>query len=285
MLSCYTTNLLGHLRRDTAGIDEEFIRAIKLSVRIDLDDSDLEFTQHSRIGPQLGYRSADTWKAAREGLLHELEQCDDVIAVANTRNLPWCPACKLEDVPHWIRICEQRNFQWRVIDEFSAVLPQGEQFPYDCWVNDDELAAMLTPLPPLSSELRSRDIHALGETSITPTYNTYRWLGRGIDDRAEHVGIWISGNDALLYLAKRFAHEPGLLRRYNQDLWAASRHHQYRFASDSALAAAWGELPRTLNFALQSAERGRPRPTLIEQAFENISSLTIALEETSQCRM
>lgn len=282
MLSCYTTNLIGHLRRDTPGIEDEFAQAINLSVRTDLEDGALAFTQHRRVGPLLGYSTSDTWETARKGLLEEFERNHDVIAVASTRNLPWSPTYGVEDVPHWIRLSERRGNQWRVIDEFSAVLPQGEQHPYDGWVNDEELAKMLTPLPQLTCELRNRDVHALGDTSNAPAPDCYRWLARGVDDRADHGGQWVEGAAALRYLAERFAQDPDLLRRHAQDLWAASRHYQYRFAQNASVSSAWGELPRTLSFALQSADRGRPRPALITHAFEHIVSSTLTKEGASQ---
>lgn len=282
MLSCYTTNLIGHLRRDNPAIEEEFAQAVNLSVCTDLCSGVLAFSQHRRVGPLLGYRSSSTWGVARKGLLEELERHNDVIAVASTKNLSWSPTYGAEDVPHWIRLSDRRGNQWRVIDEFSAVLPQGEQHPYDDWVNDEVLAVMLSPLPALAPEVQNRDVHALGDTADVPAVGCYRWLARGVDNRAAHSGQWVEGTAALRYLAERFVEDIDLLRRHAEDLWAASRHHQYRFALDATVSAAWGELPRSLRFAIQSADRGRPRPAVIAHAFEQILSSTLALEASSR---
>jgi len=281
VLSCYTTNLVGHLRRENPSIEREFACAVNLSVRTDLPDGMLAFTQHHRIDSSLGYRGASTWGEARDELIAEFKRYGDVLAVANTRNLPWSPTYRSgsEDIPHWIRLTDQTGRRWRVTDEFNALLPQGEQHPHDDWVDDRELCAMLTPLPPLPPEIHYRDIHALGDTLDVPPPHCYRWLARCFGDSPPHSGRWIMGTTATLrYLAGRFTEDLDALRRHTEDLWAAGRHHQYRFAHNDAVSTAWGELSRSLRFAIQSADRGRPRPTLVCRAFEQILSSTSALE-------
>lgn len=282
MLSCYTTNLIGHLRRDNPGVALEFEAAVELAVRTDLPGGALAFSQHRRIDPGLGYRSATTWEETRGELLAEFERYGDVLAVASTRNLSWCPSYGAEGTPHWIRLAGHREGRWLVVDEFDALLPHGEQHPHTDWADDRELRAMLTPLPPLRPEVHLRDVYALGEAIRVPPPHSYRWLSRTGDDSTIHSGQWIRGTiPALRLLSERFAEDIGGLRVHTDDLWAAGRHHQYRFAHDDAVTAAWGELSRSLTFAVQSADRGRPRPTLITRAFDQVISATSTTLEVS----
>jgi hypothetical protein len=283
VLSCYTTNLIGHLRRENPRVDAEFATAVELAVRTDLPGGVLAFSQHRRIDPGLGYRSATTWEDTKGELLAEFEHHGDVLAVASTRNLPWSPSHGAEDTPHWIRLTDRRGDLWLVVDEFDALLPHGEQHPYEDWAGDRELRAMLTPLPPLPPEVHHRDVHALGDAVRVPPPHSFRWLSCSGDGTTVRSGQWIRGTTAALrHLSERFAEDIGALRGHTEDLWAAGRHHQYRFAHDDAVTAAWGELSRSLRFAIQSADRGRPRPTLITRAFEQVISATSTLEVSPQ---
>ncbi|WP_186156456.1 hypothetical protein [Burkholderia gladioli] len=280
MLSCYTTNLIAHLERDDPSIPQQFASAIELSVRVDLDEGQLAFLQHGPVGPRLGYRAATTWSDARRGLANELDRYGSALAVASTRNLPWSPAHGIEDAPHWIRLQSREGERWRVVDAFEALLPHGEQCPFDAWVDDDALHGLLAPLPSLPDHLQARDAHALGTVEEVPPAGQFRWLSHDADTRVTRTGEWIDGTDAALrYLSRRFVDELDTLRRHAEDLWAASRHHQYRFAQQPAVNAAWGELARSLRFAIQSAERGKPRPSLIALAFEQILHATPDTQE------
>ncbi len=200
--------------------------------------------------------------------------------MASTRNLPWSPAHGIEDTPHWIRLQGREGARWHVVDAFDALLPHGEQRPFDAWLDDDALRALLAPLPPLPAHVQARDAHALGAVEQVPPPGQFRWLSHDADTRVGRTGEWIDGTDeALRYLSRRFVDELDTLRRHTEDLWAASRHHQYRFAHLPAVSAAWGELARSLRFAIQSAERGRPRPSLIALAFEQILHATTDTKE------
>ena len=282
MLSCYTTNLVAHLRRVDPSIEGRFAAAVALSVRLDADGGRLAFLQHRPVGPALGYGSAATWYEARRGLADECGRRGEVLAVANTRNLPWCPGYGIQDTPHWIRLTAFDGAQWHVVDGFEAVLPLGEQRPFDAWASDEELRSLLTPLPPLEGHVQARDVHALGAAERVPEPGRYRWLAQDADTRIARSGEWIDGTvEALRYLQRRLATDPDTLRFHAEDLWAASRHHQYRFADQPGVGAAWGELPRALSYALQSAERGRPRPTLIAQSLERIIDASSLASETA----
>ncbi|KGW74904.1 putative azicU10 [Burkholderia pseudomallei MSHR2990] len=280
MLSCYTTNLIAHLGRADPSIERQFASAVALSVRVDLDGGRLAFLQHGPVGPRLGYRAATTWGDARRGLEVELDRYGGALAVASTRNLPWSPAHGIEDTPHWIHLQGRESGRWRVVDAFDALLPHGEQRPFDAWVDDDALRALLAPLPRLPDHVQARDAHALGAVDQVPPAGQFRWLSHDADTRIARAGEWIDGTDAALhYLSRRFVDELDTLRRHAEDLWAASRHHQYRFSHQPAVSAAWGELARSLRFAIQSAERGRPRPSLIALAFEQILHATSDTQE------
>ncbi|KGD55089.1 AMP-binding enzyme family protein [Burkholderia pseudomallei] len=239
MLSCYTTNLIAYLGRADPSIERQF--AVSLSVRVDLDGGRLAFLQHGSVGPRLGYRAATTWGDARRGLEAELDRYGGALAVASTRNLPWSPAHGIEDTPHWIQVQGRESGRWRMVDAFDALLPHGEQRPFDAWVDDDTLHALLAPLPALPDHVQARDAHAFGAVDQVPPASQFRWLSHDADTRIARAGEWIDGTDATLhYLSRRFVGEIDTLRCHAEDLWAASRHHQYRFSHQPAVSAAWG---------------------------------------------
>lgn len=270
MLSCYTTNLVDCLRPEQPDVDRRFAEAVALSVRVDRPDV-VAFTHHAPVDPRLGYRSAGDWAGAAAGLREELADAGRVLAVANTRNLPWAPPSD-EDVPHWVLVTDRADGRWLVVDGFEALLPHGEQRPYRGWFDDDALRELLAPLPPLRPEVHNRDVHALGVPVAVPEPGRYRWLSRrDVPPPLPLEGRWVTGTEAALrYLAEHVAGDPAALGRHAEDLWAASRHHQFKHAGDPEAAAAWAELPRAVRFAVQSAERGRPRPALVVRAFEEV---------------
>lgn len=281
MLSCYTANLLGHLRCSDSDIDATFASAVELAVRTDLPDGVLAFTQHRRVDPGLGYRAADSWHETKAALTDELARYGDVIVVGSTRNLPWCPGRGVRDVSHWFRLADHRGRQWLVVDDFDAVLPDGRQRPVRTWVTDAELNALLTPLPPLPVELRHRDAYALGVRLRVPEPERYRWLSRhNVLAPPPTLGRWVHGTAAALgFVAQRLVEDPATMRRHADDLWAASRHHQFRWAGNGPVVTAWAGLARSVRFAVESAARGRPRPTLVTRACHEVISATSAAEE------
>lgn len=308
-LSCYTTNLVCYLAPEIPAVPRLFARATRLAVRTDLPPGELAFSHHTRVdvtaaGGGLAYRGSAEWEETRSGLLAELAAHGRVLAVGNTAHLTWAPGSSRPSGPHWITIHGQRNGSWKVADHFAALTPHGEQEEFLGWLEDPELARVLTPVTDPAPETVRRDRLALGQATAVPPAGHYRWLVRGHDappamgtgkeerpyDGAPDEGVWLFDPVAVLVrLRAVMLEDPRTPARYADDLWAAGRHYAHRYAvlvSDgllapaaaAAAAGAWQELPRTLRFAAQSAARGRPRPGVIEQAFVHLLRATEALD-------
>ncbi|MEU5637600.1 hypothetical protein ACH47C_39125 [Streptomyces rishiriensis] len=297
-LSCYTTNLLAHLAPDVPGVRRRFAEGVRLAVRLDLPPGELAFSHHPRVdrtgdGRELAYRGAAGWPAARAALLDTLHREQRVLAAGNTRHLPWAAAHGRADAPHWLLIHEHRAGRWRVADHFSALTPFGDQEPFHGWIGDAELAAALAPVPDPPPEVVRRDRFALGQETPVPSAGHYRWLtwqaAPPAGGAAPGPGTWsLRLETSLAAIAGALRTDATALARYADDLWAAARHHTYALAfavadgrlhpeSGAAASAAWGELPRTLRFAAQSAARGRPRPGVVDRALEQLLSAQQAL--------
>ncbi|MYS21920.1 hypothetical protein GTW78_17405, partial [Streptomyces sp. SID4948] len=267
-MSCYTANLIGHLARADPGADARFAGSVELSVREDGPDGVLAFRHYGRIAPDLGYRSARGWDEAGRALRAEFGRRGDVLVVANSRHLPWSVHRDRRDVPHWVRLAGRDGDRWLVVDDFEALLPEGAQAPYRGWVDEEGLRSLAAPLPDLPAVLRQRDLYALGGgPAFVPDVGTYRWLEHGAGRYRPDDSHWVlDTRAALAYVRDRFAADVEAMRAHADDLWAAARHHCFRAAHgtpDPSAAAAWGELARALRFAVQSADRGRPRPALV----------------------
>jgi hypothetical protein len=271
VLSCYTVNLIAHLSREDPAAEARLAAAVRLSVRLDAPGGGLAFSQHERIAPGLGYRAHPDWAAARAALAAEFARRGGVLAVASTRHVPWSPGFGRADTPHWVRLAARDGDRWLVVDDFDALLPLGRQEPYRGWTDDAGLRALLTPLPALPAALHARDVYALGAAIEVPPPGAYRWLEYGAGRPLAEEGSWVHGTAAALAaLRDRLATDPDALRAHAEDLWAAGRHHQYRDPSGKRASAAWSELARAVRFAVQSAERGRPRPSLVRRAFDQV---------------
>ncbi|WP_420031812.1 hypothetical protein ACN2WE_02690 [Streptomyces sp. cg28] len=297
-LSCYTTNLLAHVAPDIPDVRRRLAHGVRLAVRIDLPAGELAFSHHPRIdrtddGRQLAHAGTRDWPTAREALHRALLRDRRVLAVANTRHLPWSPAHGRADAPHWILLKDRRDDQWLVADHFSALTPHGTQSPYLGWIGDAELAAALAPWTRPPREVARRDILALGTESTVPPADHYRWLdwapatdGGG---SAPGTGTWLLDLDAALrHTSEVLRADPSAVARYVDDLWAAARHHTFKLDFDvadgttdpvraAAASAAWDELPRALRFAAQSTARGRPRPGAIERSVDQLLTALRAL--------
>ncbi|MFM9368747.1 hypothetical protein [Streptomyces sp. Da 82-17] len=310
-LSCYTTNLLAHLAPEVPGVRRRLGASVRLAVRLDLPAGELAFSHHPRLdrtpdGRELAYRGAADWPTARAALLDQLAYDGRVLAAGNVRHLPWAPGYGLSDAPHWLLLHGHRDGQWLVADHFAALTPHGEQRPHRGWLTDTDLAAALTLVEDPPPEVSRRDRLALGGEIPLPDTGPYRWLawqptqptqptadtrpGEPTDDPGP--GTWSHDlADSLTHIAAVFRDHPEALPRYVDDLWAAARHHTYRLAcavDDGALnperaaasAAAWGELPKALRFAAQSAARGRPRPTVVDRALDQLRTAQADLDPT-----
>ncbi|TWV47500.1 hypothetical protein FRZ03_13795 [Streptomyces misionensis] len=289
-LSCYTTNLLARLAPDIPEVRRRLARGVRLAVRTDLPAGELAFSHHPRIdttddGRQLAYAGTRDWSTAREALHLALLQHRRVLAVANTRHLPWSPAQGLADAPHWVLLEDRRDGQWLVADHFSALTPNGMQRPYLGWIGDAELATALAPWTQPPQEVARRDVLALGEESTIPPADHYRWLdwAPATDCGATPgTGTWVLDLDmSLRHTCEVLRANPAAVARYVDDLWAAARHHTFKLALDAAdgntdparaavASAAWDELPRAVRFAAQSTARGRPRPGAIERSVDQL---------------
>lgn len=273
MLSCYTANLIGHLRRRDPGADGRFARAVDLSVRTDLPDGLVAFTHHRTFDAGLRTRCTDRWDDARDALREEFESVGDVIAVADTYRLPWSPSYGRRHAPHWVRLADRGVGRWLLVDGFDALLPEGRQHPHRSWVDDGQLRSLLAPLPQLPPAVALRDAYALGAPPAAPVPpGRYRWLEESPSRHAAPPdGTWVHGTvPALRWLSERLSADVEALRRHTEDLWAAGRHHQFRDAGDERAVAAWTDFSLGLRFAVDSADRGRPRPSLVTRAFDQV---------------
>ncbi|MFK4065422.1 hypothetical protein [Streptomyces sp. NPDC029674] len=305
-LSCYTTNLVAYLSADLPDARRHFADSVRLAVRTGLPPGRLAFSHLTRVdtAPGLGpltYRSATGRKQAHVGLARELARHGRVLAVGNTRHLPWSPGYGRADAPHWLLLHDRRDASWLVADHFTALTPHGPQEPYVGRLDDDELALALTPVPDPAPEVALRDRLALGSAVPVPAPGHYRWLARepatdsgAATATAPDEGDWLFDlPDVLSYVRDVLVADPTAPGRYADDLWAASCHHAHRLTVLAAsgavrredadtLTALWAELPRTLRFAAHSAERGRPRVGLVGAAFDRLLDALAPLPDASQ---
>ncbi|MBT2383215.1 hypothetical protein [Streptomyces sp. ISL-11] len=294
-LSCYTANLVAYLAPEAPAVIEDFADAVRLSVRTDPPEGGTAFAHHTRVdigadGHGLAYRGATGWTDTRTALEAELRRHGRVLAIGNTRHIPWSPSHEQGETPHWLLIHGHADGKWSVRDDFEALTPHGEQTPWAGLLDDEELRRLLTPLSLLTPEAANRDRYALGRPVDLPDPAGHRWLERAAlppqpDDGALE-GIWVHGTVPVLrHVADRICPDPAALDRHADDLWTAARHQRFLLAArpqepeaTAEAVAAWGELPRAIRFALASAERGRPRPALVEKALARVIDAAGRLE-------
>jgi hypothetical protein len=292
-LSCYTANLVTYLEPERPAIRAELADAIRLSVRTDPPEGGTAYAHHARVdldsdGGALAYRAAGGWTEARTALRAELNRHGRVLAVGNTRHLPWSPSYGISETPHWVVLLPAAGDGWTVVDDFAALTPRGRQDPHTGHLGDEDLRLLLTPLRAVTPEAANRDRYALGQEVALPGGDGYRWLERtdAWESAAagEPAGTWVHGVvPALRHIAGELCSDAGALARHADDLWTVCRHQRYRLAAGSAAkgadqeavaraAAAWEELPRAVRFAIASAERGRFRGGLVEKAFAQVTA-------------
>jgi hypothetical protein len=303
-LSCYTTNLVVYLDRGAPGAAARRLAdAVRLAVRTDLPDGLLAFSHHTRFdttaagagGWELAYRGSADWRDTRARLAEEIAAYGSVLAVGNTRLMPWSPQFGRATVPHWCLLEGLEDGRWRLTDHFSALLPEGEHRPHAARLTDAGLRAVLTPVRDLPPAVALRDVHALGVPVPLPPPGHYRWLVR--QERTARApapgtslreppgpGTWLTDQaEVLRYLAERLSADVRALTAHADDLWAASRHLRHRAAAlstagivpeDPSADRGWAELPRALRFAALSAARGRARPDVVARAFGNLIEAT-----------
>lgn len=289
-LSCYTANLHGYLDAEwDAG--RLLGSSIRLAVRF--ADDGIAFSHHEpsldRLpdGSFLRYAGSDSATAALPSLTDELSRHGRVLVVVDSARLPWSVAYGSRPAPHWLLVDGYGAGEWHVVDDFTALVPDGgEQRAYRGWLRTARLCSAMTLPTPWPPAQQHRNAMAFGSPVPVPATPAL-WLHRGGHAPSQPDGVpavgggWLVGDAAVLpFLARHLAvHEHAA--RHLEDLWAAAGHrcfaYRWRLAGDCdervrlALRlslAKWERLPRMLRIAVESVERGRPRPALVRAALE-----------------
>jgi hypothetical protein len=288
-LSCYTAALHDYLAQEWDG-GAVIGSTIRLAVRVDLPDGQLAFSHHQpsldRLpdGSWLRYASASCAAAALPTLAQELDAHGRAIAVVDSSLLPWSAAQGGQPAPHWLLLDDREGSRWHVTDSFTALLPNGgEQQPYQGWLDVSKLTGLMELPACWTQEQHARNTLAFGAPVAVPGGGSM-WLRRCQEGPppAAQEGRWLTAVDEVLrYLAGYLAERGAGGDRYLDDLWAAAGHHAFAYRwrlrqrpDGDALRVAldrWRDLPRLLRLATLSAQRGRPRPTLIRAALDELA--------------
>jgi hypothetical protein len=284
-LTCYTAALALYLSR----VRPDAVARIATTVRLALRTGGTPAFSHHRValsdlgdGRRLTYRAAPPSEAPAR-LARTLHADGAVLVVTHTGAMPWSPQPPELSAPHFTLVEQRRGDRWRVRDPFRALLPTGAQEPYEGWIGTATLLTAMTPPSPLRPEHRTRNRYVFGTRTPLPSGDGPQWLEPAPRHASteETGGEWITDTDAVLGRLARFFTEPGRAC-HADDVWAAGRHHAFRYrhllahvalpAADreAALAAeqAWSGLPMALGYAIDSAARGRPRPSMLSVTFD-----------------
>jgi hypothetical protein len=242
-------------------------------------------------------------RAALVGLADELSRRGRVLAVTDGSRLPWSPSRhRGVAAPHWLLVTGRRADSWHVVDAFAGLLPGGEQRPFAGWLSTAQLTnAMLLPehwLP----EQHTRNRFAFGFPVPVPQPVGPLWLRREPEPSdadppgLDLPGTWLVGDDDVLpFLADYFATSGPDGARHLDDLWTSAAHRVFRYrwlcsrpgSPDAvrqryvAARDAWAQLPSAVRFAVDSAARGRPRPSLLRQTFAHLQLTERGLTDTT----
>jgi hypothetical protein len=292
-LSCYTANLAGYLDAELDDVDGHLARSVRLAVRIDLPAGRLAFSHHAypldhlADGTRLRYTTLPP-RAALVGLADELSRQDRVLVVTDGSRLSWSPSRHHGTAaPHWLLVTGRRGDSWHVVDAFAGLLAGGEQRPFTGWLSTAQLTQAMVLSPAWSAEQHTRNSLAFGFPVPVPEPVGPLWLRRepGVEPAAELAGTWLVADEQVLpFLAGYFTDSARNAARHLDDLWTAAAHRVFRYRWLAArpdlpeslreryvaAGTAWAQLPKTLRFAVESARRGRARPTLLRQAFEHL---------------
>ena len=294
-LSCYTASLHDYLAHewDAGGLIGPTVR---LAVRVDQRGGQLAFSHHrpslDRLpdGSRLRYAAAPAAAEALLPLAEELDAHGRAIAVADSSRLPWSAAREGQPAPHWLLLDGRDGDRWHVTDSFTALLPTGgEQHSYHGWLGAGQLSETLALPARWTPEQDARNTLAFGAPVTVPDGGAL-WLRRchGDPSPARPEGQcrpeeqWLTATDDVLrYLAGYLGVQGAGSEQYLDDLWAAAGHHSFAYRwrlrqrpCDDALQTAldrWQDLPRLLRLAVLSAQRGRPRPTLVRAALNELA--------------
>ncbi|MEU0163153.1 hypothetical protein ABZ154_31230 [Streptomyces sp. NPDC006261] len=298
-LSCYTSALLAYLAEEDPSAPDRVARSTRLAVQPSPTSVPLVFRHHAagldRLpdGTALRPAGAEPLAEALAGLAEEVHTYGRALFAADAARLPWAPPGQ-EPAPHFLVATARGNGRWYLHDHFTGLFPNGqEQLSFSGWVTDASMAALFTTDDHYSPVQRRRTAEVFGRTLAAPPKGTRHWFTRVRADTSSRVpdeGTWCTDPEHIaghllehLRTAGTNPGEPTLL----EDLWAASRHHQYKYRRaldapgrsrpqehDEALRQAltrWSGLPRTLRFAINSARRGRPRDSLLETAVHDLA--------------
>jgi hypothetical protein len=288
-LSCYTAGLFRYLdvEWDAAAL---VARSVRLAVRMGPTDGCLAFSHHEPSldllpdGTRLRYAAACAPPAALPELAGELARHGRVVIVVDSSRLPWSVARGGRQAPHWLLVDGRHAGGWHVVDSFTAQLPAGEQLPHSGWLSTAGLSDAMRLPPSWAPEQELRNVLAFGSPVRVPRGGAL-WLRRSREPAgpaAGDSGRWLCGDaSALPFLISYLADHGAGAARHLDDLWAASGHrsfaYRWRLAGDPgdrdrrALGEAlsgWERLPQLLRLAVESAGRGRPRPSLVRTALE-----------------
>lgn len=291
-LSCYTAALHGYLAAewDATAI---IARSVRLAVRGNSARRELAFSHHEPAldllpdGARLGYAAAASGADALSGLADEVARYGRAVVVVDSSRLPWSVTRGGPSAPHWLLVDGPDGRDWRVTDDFVALLPDGEQAPYRGPIGAGELAAAMT-LPRWPPVHRQRIRLAFGAPVPVPAAGAL-WLRRHRDGRGPAIlpaeQGWRIGEVAALTFLIEYVREVGAgIAGHLDDLWAAAGHHAYACrwrlgctgagGADRAMLekrlAGWEALPRLLRLAVESAARGRPRFGLVVAALDGL---------------
>jgi hypothetical protein len=292
-LSCYTANLARYLDVEWDGA-ALVAGSVFLAVRTDLADGLLAFSHHDRDlsvlpdGSRLSYACAAAVREAVEGVAAELAVRGRVLVVTDGSRLPWSPAfrCATAPVPHWVLIDGREGDRWRVVDEFSGLLPMGEQRPYQGWLPARVLEEAMTLPSAWTAEQDLRNRLAFGRCVPVPPAGQSCWLRRVEHSQAAAApgppaGTWLAGDERVLpFLAGYFARGSAHAFLHLDDIWAAAGHRAFAcrwYLRDPRLRpelkdrlraelGCWERLPQIVRIVAESALRGRPRASLAQLA-------------------
>lgn len=294
-LSCYTGSLAVYLAGEDVDAAEVLANSIRLAVRVDLPGGALAFSHHGSAlnqlpgGCALRYATADPQQAVLR-IAGELATHGRVIVVVDNAELPWSPSYGTgPNAPHWLVVDGHEADRWHVLDPFCGLLPAGNQEPFSGWLPTESLVAASAVAQPWTPEQRRRNELAFGFPVPVPESQGVTWLCREKTPHAPAAlpGEWLVGYAAVLpflmeHLERRLA-APALQL---DDMWAVAQHHvfRHRWLAGQATtpdentrhgdaARAWGALPQALRFAVESAVRGRPRPSLLRTTLDNLLAL------------
>ncbi|MGE5289101.1 MAG: hypothetical protein ACM3ML_18280 [Micromonosporaceae bacterium] len=289
-LSCYTASLHGYLADewDACAI---LARSVRLAIRVDLPDGQLAFSHHEPSldqlpdGSFLRYAGAECPAAALAQVAGDLAAHGRVIVVADSASLPWSVTRGGRPAPHWLLINRKIGGRWHVTDTFTALLPAGEQPPCASWLDTRQLSAAMTLPACWQPQQEARNTLAFGSPVDIPPGGAL-WLRRGPGGPAPACprGHWLSGSAQVLgFLIGYLTQHSTCSERYLDDIWAAAGHrafaYRWRLSQDPGRhlrhalqqsLSRWEDLPRVLRIAALSAQRGRPRPTLVRTALEEL---------------